>query len=276
MFTFTIIKVIIISMKRKIFKAISMALVVFILFFLFTTLPEYVVINNEIESFMERGELVNTDIIKKIKYYEVPRRSGEIDKPSFTSYYGDKYAFAGSYGDTLVTQESPFFQNGVDIPVAYEFVSFWFGGHAAIISDEFDEDDYPEIIEATALSQTPENNAVTKTFNYWLYQEYRDNFIGLRVKGATKEEYQSYTNWAKEQLGTPYNMTFIFNTENTFYCSDLVSKGWGELGYNLNKDAIVTTINDIISSEDTYIFFYKYSDRKTGYQHIYYHQYSEN
>lgn len=261
-------------MKKKITKIISMSLVVFILFFLSTTLPEYVVINNEIESFMERGKLVETDIINKIKYYEVPRRAGEVDKPSFTSYHEDKYGFAGSYGDTFVTQESPF-SGSLDIPLAYEFVSFWFGGHAAIVSDECDEDGYPEIIEATALSKTPENNVVTKTWNYWLYQEYRDNFIGIRVKGATKNQYQDYANWAKDQLGMPYNMSFIFNTDSTFYCSDLVSKGWAEQGYDLNEDAIVTTINDIVSSKDTYIFFYKYTDRTTGYQHIYYHQYSE-
>ena len=262
------------SVKKKLLKVISLSLVVFILFFLTTTLAEYVVINNEIESFMERGKLVDTDIINKIKYYEVPRKEGEVDKPSFTSYYGDKYAFAGSYGDVLLTQESPFFGD-FDIPLAYEFVSLWFGGHAAIISDEFDEDGYPEIIEATALSKTPENNVVTKTWNYWLYQEYRDNFIGIRVKGATTNDYKNYTNWAKDQLGVPYNMSFIFNTDSSFYCSDLVSKGWAEQGYELNSDAIVTTINDIVSSDDTYIFFYKYTDRKTGYQHIYYHQYSE-
>ena len=178
------------SVKKKLLKVISLSLVVFILFFLTTTLAEYVVINNEIESFMERGKLVDIDIINKIKYYEVPRKEGEVDKPSFTSYYGDKYAFAGSYGDVLLTQESPFFGD-FDIPLAYEFVSLWFGGHAAIISDEFDEDGYPEIIEATALSKTPENNVVTKTWNYWLYQEYRDNFIGIRVKGATTNDYKN-------------------------------------------------------------------------------------
>jgi len=261
-------------MKKKIFKTISMALVVFILFFLSTTIAEYVEINREIQSFMERGTLVEVDELNKIKYYEVPRRNGEIDKPSFTEYDGDKYAFAGSYGDMFVTQESPFFHSP-DIPLAYEFVSFWWGGHAAIVSDDVDEFGYPQVIEATAMSEDPEYNAVTKIWNYWLTQEYRDNFIGLRVKGATKNEYQSYAKWANDQLGTPYNMTFVFNTENTFYCSDLVSRGWGELGYNLNEDAIVTSINDIITSDDTYIFFYKYTDRGTGYQHIYYHEYTE-
>lgn len=260
-------------MKKRIFKAISMALVVILLFFLSTTIAEYVAINREIKSFMERGTLVDVDIVNKIKYYEVPRRNGEIDKPSFTEYAGDKYAFAGSYGDMLVTQESPFF-NGPDIPIAYEFVSFWWGGHAAIIGNTTNEYGEPEIIEATAMSNTPENNAVTKTWNYWLYQEYRDSFIGLRIKGATNDEYVSYADWANEQLGTPYNMTFIFNTKNTYYCSDLVSRGWATLGYNLNEDAIVTSINDIISSNDTYIFFYKYTDRGTGYQHIYYHEYT--
>ena len=115
-----------------------MALVVFILFFLSTTIAEYVEINREIQSFMERGTLVEVDELNKIKYYEVPRRNGEIDKPSFTEYDGDKYAFAGSYGDMFVTQESPFFHSP-DIPLAYEFVSFWWGGHAAIVSDDVDE-----------------------------------------------------------------------------------------------------------------------------------------
>lgn len=260
-------------MKKRILKVISITLVVFILFFLSTTILEYVAINNEINSFMERGKLVDIDIVNKVKYYEVPRRKGEIDKPSFTEYAGDKYAFAGSYGDTFVTQESPFFKNP-DIPIAYEFISFWWGGHAAIVGNTTNEYGEPEIIEATAMSDTEENNAVTKTWNYWLYQEYRDSFIGLRIKGATNNEYINYANWANSQLGVPYNMTFIFNTKNTYYCSDLVSRGWATLGYNLNEDAIVTSINDIIYSKDTYIFFYKYTDRGNGYQHIYYHEYT--
>lgn len=265
------------SVKTKILKAVSMALVVFILFFLSTNIAEYISINHEIKSFMERGTLVYEDQSTKTKYYEVPRRKGEIDKPSFTKEGNNKYAYAGSYGDTLVTQESPFYKDPVDIPIAYEFVSFWFGGHAAIITNEEHWYGGNVIVEATGMSSDPEYNVVTETYNYWLdydYQ-YRDSFIGIRVKGATEEAYEKYADWAYEQVGMPYNTTFIFNTKNSFYCSDLVSRGWEEQGYNLNEDVIVTTINDIVSSNDAYIFFYKYTDKGTGYQHIYYHQYSE-
>ena len=40
-----------------------------------------------------------------------------------------------------------------------------------------------------------------------------------------------------------YNYAFIFDTVDKSYCSDLISKAYNRVGYNLNKDGVIVTDN---------------------------------
>jgi len=79
--------------------------------------------------------------------------------------------------------------------------------------------------------------------------------IGLRVKNTTEEDRNKIIEYADAQLDKGYNYTFIFNRENTFYCTDLVSRSVKNAGININYDHFATTGNDMIISKNTYIFF---------------------
>ena len=57
--------------------------------------------------------------------------------------------------------------------------------------------------------------------------------------------------------GDPYNYTFVFNTKNAHYCTDILSKAYAVVDKDLNEDHFITTAQDIIISEDTFIFVYK-------------------
>jgi hypothetical protein len=50
--------------------------------------------------------------------------------------------------------------------------------------------------------------------------------------------------------------TYVFDTVNKSYCSDIMYKAYRKVGINLNKDGFATTIYDLISSSDCYISYY--------------------
>ncbi|NLK12122.1 MAG: hypothetical protein GX312_00825, partial [Candidatus Phytoplasma sp.] len=107
---------------------------------------------------------------------------------------------------------------------------------------------------------------------------YRDSFIGLRVKNITKEEKQLAINEAKrlEEINTMYNYLFFLDTKNKYYCTDFISRIYQSINYqrndkeklSLNDDGFITSVNDLILSKDTYIFFYK--ETIGNHEHIYY------
>ena len=70
------------------------------------------------------------------------------------------------------------------------------------------------------------------------------------------------------QLGDPYNISFLFDTKNKTYCSDLITKVFSSVGIDTNKDGYFTTIYDIITTEELYITYYHYY--KDGIKYIYY------
>ena len=65
------------------------------------------------------------------------------------------------------------------------------------------------------------------------------------------------------------NYSFIFDTKNKSYCTDLVGKAYSEIGVNLNKDKLTTSVYDLLISSDTYISYY-YCKDGNGVKHIYY------
>ena len=95
-----------------------------------------------------------------------------------------------------------------------------------------------------------------------------DEVIVLRVK-TTEEERCKVLSKAMALVGEPYNYTFFFNTKEASYCTDIVGKAYSEIGVDLNKDKLTTSVYDLLISKDTYISYYYYMDSK-GIKHFYY------
>ncbi|MDY0277244.1 MAG: hypothetical protein RBQ97_04085 [Acholeplasma sp.] len=151
--------------------------------------------------------------------------------------------------------------------------------------------------------------------NYWFNHStsedyynlfYRSKFVGLRVKnpyladGNLQVTYddivENALKMAREKYKNEalYNFLFFLDTKNKYYCTDFVSRSYEEAflnvinnddtyrsrGYanNLNDDGFITSVNDLILSEDTYIHFYveikeekdPNTDEKIIVQNIYY------
>lgn len=134
--------------------------------------------------------------------------------------------------------------------------------------------------------------AETRT-NYWLnpvYRSegdpeypyfgpnYRKDFVGLRVKDITSEQIDGAVDFANDKVGKSlYNFLFFLDMDYKFYCTDLVSRAYQDVmvedsrqrNYSraLNDDRFITSVNDMILSDETYIIFYV--ENKDGITHIY-------
>lgn len=214
-----------------------------------------------VENFKSKGVYQEELSSKKIKYYKI--ESDEV-LPAFIKYGND--ALPGAPGDILVSTQATLIN-----PFISGFVSFFAGGHAAICGKSYQDFDILlneyKSIEATGLEEG-ENPATIFDKDYWMEDDPFTEIIGLRVK-MTDEQIDEVISLASSIVGDPYNFSFLFDTTNKSYCSDLVSKVYSYVGADLNKDDFSTSIYDLIVSDDTYISYYHYYDND-GIKHIYY------
>ena len=213
-----------------------------------------------VENFKSKAiyqEEISTD---KIKYYKV-----ESDEEQGFKKIGNNI-FPGAPGDILVSTQATLVN-----PVVSGFVSFFAGGHAAICCDKYNDYEISLTdkitIEATGL-EAGEN--LSKPFNkaYWMKKTVFKEIMALRVDINESEKKEVLSNSAS-LMGDPYNFSFIFDTENKSYCSDIVSKAYSKVDKNLNKDGFTTSVYDLIVSSDTYLSYYHYYD-SNDVLHIYY------
>lgn len=250
----------------KIFLTIAIMGLFYSFFF---SVYENIKINKTIENFKNRASdtptkelLITVDSETKYirRYFEVPRETqAELNDPYSVFYNGNIEKF-GNTGDIFVTLDSPFY----DSPFIHKAVSFYFGGHAALVNYQNDQPTYIEafgfpssgetIIDYITSDGKPGHgltNYVSVTHgNYWFVPNkqvrryydmfYRDKFIGLRAVNPFKDEengaelYKRYTETAVERAlekadnEAIYNFLFFLNTRNKYYCSDLMSRVYTE------------------------------------------------
>lgn len=102
-----------------------------------------------------------------------------------------------------------------------------FPGHAAIV------DKNPNWTIESFPGFTGMRDGVRKYPNTWKAKS--RNAFGTYVKNASKRQCARAAEYARKQIGKPYNIV-IFNkgTTRKFYCSQLVWRAWLEQGFNLD------------------------------------------
>lgn len=213
-----------------------------------------------VEQFKSQGvyqEDISTD---RIKYYKI-----ESDEEKGFKKIGNNI-LPGAPGDILASTQAT-----VVNPLVSGIVSYFAGGHAAICCDNYKDYqinlDSSTSIEATGL-ESGANLAKPFNKNYWMNKTVFKEMMALRVKMTESEKKEVLSN-SSALLGDPYNFSFIFDTENKSYCSDIVSKAYSKVGANLNKDGFTTSVYDLIVSSDTYLSYYHYYDNNNV-LHVYY------
>lgn len=223
-------------------------------------------IDKELSEFMSKGVLQEDFSTKYQKFYIVPR---ETWQEPLDSFYIDSTGelLPGQPGDILCARKAAI----ENVPIVSDFITYNFGGHAIICADDFEDSSHyitkRNIIEATGMSET-KNEVVYSGYSMRNLNAYRTTVMGLRVKCDADTRQKALQN-AYDMLENPYNYSFVLDTKNRDYCSDIMSKAYGSLGINLNYDGIATTIQDLCVSKNTYYFFYRYKD-KDNVMHIYY------
>ena len=215
-----------------------------------------------VEQFKAKGVLQEEISTEYEKFYKIDAPN---ERPSFTNDRGT--IIPGSAGDILVATEAHLVG-----PIIDSFVTFFAGGHAAICTGEYGDYqiklDETTSVESTGLNEG-ENPASIFNRDYWSYESNYHEVIGLRVHGMDDRKAHEVISNAAAILGDPYNYSFLFDTTNKSYCSDLVAKAYKSIGADLNKDDFTTSIYDLIVTDHTYISYYHYYD-SDGVKHIYY------
>jgi len=214
-------------------------------------------VSQKIEAFKERGVLVSIDDgIPENHYYRVePVHDYEdVSRPVFNV----EDRLIGSKTDIIVTNRNPM-RDHKNIGWATGFLAkAFYLGHATLNAD----DEGSEMFEVIGNGSTAADNEVSLASNDWItYEEWlgvdgvSPMIVGLRVKNTTEEQRNQTVAYAEAQIGKPYNFSFIFNRNNSYYCTDLVSRAFSSAGINVNYDYFATTGNDLISSREVYVIF---------------------
>lgn len=214
-----------------------------------------------VEDFKKKGVYQEDISSNKVKYYKI---ESDEELPAFSKI--NQQILPGSPGDILVSTQATLIN-----PLVSGLVSFFAGGHAAICLDSYSDFDITtnknQTVEATGLG---DGEMVASLFykGYWTQPDPFTEVIGLRAD-ISESQRKEVISLATSMLGDYYNYSFLFDTTNKKYCSDLVSVAYEKAGINLNKDSFTTNIYDIIVSKDVYISYYHYFDSNQV-LHIYY------
>lgn len=249
-------------MKRflKILKYTGLSILIILVVLSADVVYENIVVNAQIEEFMDNGVYVGN--YGDLFLYEV-KIDEELSETSIT-FNEQGIPTSTNPGDIFLYRESTLDENYPAIPFLKQFVSYYFGGHAGVIVDE------NFTVETNGAYSDAGKNIVDNCENNIFSSPSQRDTLGLRVN-APQEDIDASLTYLEEAVGMPYNYTFIFNKANSYYCTDLVARAFGKeagLSYELDKDGIATSCNDLIISEDTYIIYYMfYND---GERHLYY------
>lgn len=198
--------------------------------------------NIKINNFIKRGEYVST--INKTEYYKVVKKYDYEDTKNVIEELEDIYV--GSVGDIYISSKDP-----LDFFLTKYLSKRLRIGHAAIVQSE----NAKTMVEVTGNS-TKENNVVKEVSNTWLEKK-NDEITILRAKNINEESKQKIQKSLKEKYGLSYNYLFLVHAENRYYCLDLCSRVYEEIGVDIDQKAIITFGSSMIKNDNTYIIYYK-------------------
>lgn len=233
-------------MDIKIKFHLARYILIFLLaFFIANGVVENIIIKAKINNFKNQTTLVDVDMGKGIKYYCVSRETYESSLKQI-----DGKIYIGSKGDILLKQSSPY----PEIPIFHQLMTFFIGGHAAYVVNS------KTTVEVNGKDY---KNKVSYYNNDWFNLK---ECVGVRLKN--KKIIDDVTKNIENKIGAKYNYSFVF--DNGYYCTDLMSKSVTEVDkYRNINDTLFTTANDIITSSNTEICYYHYTD-SNNIKHVYF------
>ena len=282
---------------KRVLKVLLFLILASILYSFGISTYENVKVNNMITDFKKRGVLNEEKSTDKRKYYEV---ESDVFLDTETYIEDEDTFYLGNVGDIVVTRESPF----PNIPFIHQFISYYFGGHAAMITGKnkvleiagfpdpgenmlqyifhqvkYDEDNNPtHNFTGAVIFESSNYFLTTNRVSHDKYgQYYRKKLITLRVNSKEADRLEAVKKFEElQRKQVIYNYMFFLDTKEKYYCTDIMSRIYadikddnGKSKFSLNDDGFITSVNDLILSKSTMISNYFEVD-KDGVEHIYY------
>ncbi len=207
--------------------------------------------------FMKKGVYQSEMSDSKNKYYKVPRETWMSTDDSYVIKNG-RMTY-GNSGDILLTTHS----YAEDSAFLNDVISIFFGGHCSSVC-------YDEAYKGKRYSNNYSieshyyDNVQYVYSGFWDDENKKRDVMALRVKASDEKKKEAFHNIA-DCIGKKYNKTFIFNTKDRYYCTDLISRAWEKVGIDLNYDGFYCSVQDIVCSDETYISFYKVCKKDVNY-----------
>jgi|SRR5690554_922197 len=291
---------------KRLFKYIAIGFIILIAYFIGESTYENIKKNQIINTFKSRAyETYEVSQHGTTYFYHKIKRIHDYElNDTRNVFYDANKVNPGVKGDILITFESPF----PYIPVIDQIYGYWLGGHTALVGDNnkiyqstgiadsgqldiglmFDvimHRGYDETNKFGLSVQTVSNNWMTPFRNeshpeYPYYGKfYRDEILTTRVKyentDIRDQVIDAASNYAHDKVDRGlYNYLFILDTSNKYYCTDLVTRAFGQVNkdlgtdFNLDPDGFYPSMYDILLSDDVYITIYK--ETKADGIHVYY------
>ncbi|MFA5748955.1 MAG: hypothetical protein WC927_02510 [Bacilli bacterium] len=250
----------------KIFNIMGLTFLGLIVVFVTNGSVEYIYVQNNIQEFKERAEFDFTIEAINTTYYKVYPKYEYEDNTRSVLTFEENLEYIGSAGDIILTNRNPATNIPVLTLIISYFAKYFYVGHSTV--NAIDPRLTYEVVGNDEIS-----NEVRKVLNDWLYLDYNTrHIIGLRVKNINNDLAKDVENYCDDKIGYPYNYTFAFNRNNSYYCTDLISRAYHSANVGINYDYLGTTGNDLILSDNTYMIFYREVVIKDGQNHfnIYY------
>lgn len=237
---------------KKIFSFILAAFISFVVWATIGAAAENIKIDQEVKDFVSKASFIEDKSTDKVKYYEV-KSDKTLDLPSYRTK-GNK-TYPGSPGDIICAKTA-----AVEIPIIYEGITLYVGGHAALCGFDYVTDGF-RFKEGTSLEITGfggDITAKTEDSSYF-FDGYYKEFMVYRVDTSLENRFTAFIN-GLSYYGQSYNYVYIFNQKSKKYCSNLVNEAYKAVGINLDTDGLATTVLDVMASPKLYLVYYSRLD----------------
>lgn len=245
---------------KKIISLILVALLAFVIWATLGATAENIKIDLTIKQFVDKATYISEKSTDKSKYYEV-KSERKLDLPSYSQINGKMYP--GSPGDIICAKTA-----AVEIPIIYEGITYYVGGHAALCAFPYESDGIDfSLGDSFEITGFGSNITATTEDSNDFYSGYYNEFMVYRVDTSIENRFKAFNN-GMGFYGQKYNYSFIFNVKNKKYCSDLIEKAYRYVNISFNYDGLATTVLDIMASPSVYLIYYSKLDQD-GIRHSY-------
>jgi len=243
-------------MKHKKLKIIILVILILLIFFITEVDVRHHAMDAKIDSFIDRA--VYEETIDETAYYKVNKEYEYEDNKNIGN--PQEVNYIGTTGDIYLVNSDP-----VGMLITNWLSRRLYLGHCGIVYNE----DASQMVEVVG-NKSREENVVKVYNNDWMLIT-TNGLVVLRVKGIDDDKKNSLIDYLDNQMGKKYNYFFLAHLKNSFYCMDIASRAYEEIGIDIDGNLNITLGSSLIDSDNTYLIYYRMMVHEEGMKYkVYY------